>query len=175
VFVKLSYGFVYHKQSPSIEHTSNPAKYVCVSHKTPLTPYLMPCDLIINMSHTLLQPFSSSHVLANTDLACFKGSSPSEQLLLRSVDVDGSADSVHTSLHSVQLTAKRPHFPLKLLDQAEQIVHITSRDLVTVVILVSVISPRQLVIRVVVLAVVGIRSDRSRAITVHAASFPLCH
>lgn len=80
------------------------------------------------------------------------------QTLLRPIDVDGSADGVYTGLNSIQLTAKCSDFPLELLNQAKQIVHITSRDLVTVVILISVIVSRQFVVCVVILAVVGVRS-----------------
>jgi len=78
---------------------------------------------------------------------------------LRPVDVDSSADSVYTGLNSIQLTAKCSDFPLELLNQAEQIVHITSRDFVTVVVLISVIVSRQFVMRIVVLAGVGVRSS----------------
>ena len=81
------------------------------------------------------------------------------QASLRPVDVDSSADSVYTSLNSIQLTAKCSDFPLELLNKAEQVVHITSRDLVTVVILISVIVSRQFIMRIVVLAVVGVRSS----------------
>jgi hypothetical protein len=96
------------------------------------------------------------------------------QPFLRPVDIDGSTDGVDAGLYSVQLTAKRSHFSLKLLNQIEQVVHVTSRDLVTVVVLISVVRSRYIVVRLVVQAGLRIRSSRSCTVTVDAASFPFC-